>query len=242
MKQIILSIFAFALFISVSAQSAKTDTVAIMILDQMSSIIGDLTSTSFKVETRSDVIDRNAGLTTQFNESEVFFDGPDRMLVNSNGNKGHRGLWYNGEHLVYYSYDENNYAIIETPPTSIETIDSIYEYYGIEFPAADFFYPTFTEDLLAHNNEIIFDGLKTIGGQECFHIIARGSKATIQLFITNASLYLPYKMIIINHDKDNHLQYEATFSKWQINPILPGAMFEFLPPPGAHEVAILPRK
>jgi hypothetical protein len=47
-------------------------------------------------------------------------------------------------------------------------------------------------------------------------------------------------MLIIYHNKSN-LQYEASFCDWDINPILPASMFNFLPPPGAREVYLLPK-
>lgn len=240
MKHVILCIFAFVFCLNVSAQSAKNDTVAIMILDQMSHIIGELTSTSFTVETRNDVSDRNVGLTSQFGVNKVYFDGPDRMHINSKGNKGHQGLWYNGYSLVYYSFDENNFAIIDSPSTTIETIDSISNNYSIEFPAADFFYPTFSQDLIDESEEIIYNGKKIVNDEECFHIISKQKKMTIQFWIGNNAFFLPVKMLIMYHNKSN-LQYEASFSDWDINPVLPASIFEFLPPPGAREVYLLPK-
>ena len=241
MKQIILSFYALILTLSISAQVAKTDTVAIMILDQMSQVIGDLNSVSFTVNVKRDVIDREVGFESLYSVNEVIFDGPDKMQVQAKGDKGHRGYWYNGELLVYYSYAENNYVLFDAKPTTIETIDSINSTFGIDFPAADFFYPTFTDDLLASSDKIIFDGIKTVEGKECLHIISQGKNKTIQLWIADDAYTLPVKMVIIDTTKNPGLQYEATFSDWRLNQIYPPSIFEFLTPPGAHEVKILPQ-
>lgn len=233
--------FSLALILSlgVSAQ-AKTDTVAVMILDQMNHVIGDLNSVSFTLNTRNDVEDHEVGAISNFGVSQVYFDGPDKMAINSNGGKGHRGFWYNGSFLVYYSYNENNFALIETPSTTIEMIDSIHYTYGIEFPAADFFYPTFSQDLIDESEEIIYNGKKIVNGEECFHIISKQKEMTVQFWIGNNAFFLPVKMLIMYHNKSN-LQYEASFSDWDINPILPASIFDFLPPPGAREVYLLPK-
>ena len=241
MKNLITGILILFVSLNITAQNVKTDSVAVMILDQMSHIIGDLTSVSFTLNTRNDVIDRDAGTISNFGVSEVFFDGPDKMHVNVRGNKGHLGYWYNGEFLVMYSYSENNYSLIEAPPRTIEMIDSVNYTFGIDFPAADFFYPTFTDDLLANSDEIIYNGMKAISGNECFHIISRQKEMTVQMWISTEAMYLPYKMLIMYHGKKEGLQYEATFSNWQINPVLPSSMFEFLPPPKAREVRIIPK-
>ena len=238
MKKTLLLLSLLWVSISTTAQN-KTDSIAILILDQMSHIIGDLTSVDFTVETRNDVNDPVLGTVSQFSVNEVIFSGPDKMYINSNGIKGHRSFWYNGEMLVYYSFNENNYAIMETPPTTIETIDSVNLNYGIDFPAADFFYPSFTEDLIAASTEIIFAGKNTIEEKECFLIISKQKEMTIQLWIENSVLFLPVKMLIMYQNKNQGLQYEATFREWKINPVLPDAMFNFLPPPGAREIKIL---
>ena len=240
MKYILNFSFALLFCTGVSAQ-AKTDTIAVMILDQMSHVIGDLSSASFTVNIKNDVIDREVGLVSQYSVSEVILDGPDKMQIHSKGGKGHRGFWYNGELLVYYSYDENNYVLFDAQPTTLQTVDSIYNTYGIEFPAADFLYPTFTDDLLAISNEIIYNGRKIIEGKECFQIVAHGEKSTIQLWISSDAYTLPVKMLIIDKTKTPGLQYEATFSNWNLNQDFPDSIFEFLTPPGAREINILPK-
>jgi hypothetical protein len=230
-----LSLVTSAIF----AQTSKIDSVAVTILDQMSHIIGDLTSVSFTVRIRSDVYDSPNELISNFSKNKVIFDGPDKMLIQSKGDKGQRGFWYNGKLLVYYSHSENNYAVIDAPATTIETIDSINTAYSIDFPAADFFYSTFTDDLLETSDELIYNGIKEVEEKECFHIISHQKEMSIQIWIENNALFLPVKMLIVYKGKNQGLQYEATFIDWQINPVLPASMFEFLPPPGAREVKIL---
>jgi hypothetical protein len=93
--------------------------------------------------------------------------------------------------------------------------------------------------LLDESEEIIYNGKKIVNGEECFHIISKQKEMTIQFWISNDALFLPAKMLIM-YNKSN-LQYEASFDDWNINPILPASMFDFLPPPGAREVYLLPK-
>jgi len=241
MKHIISTFLALIIAVSASSQVSKIDTIAVTILDQMSHVIGDLNAVNFTVNVKNDVIDRAVGLISNYSTSEVIFDGPSKMQVHSKGNKGHRGFWYNGELLVYYSYDENNYVLFDALPTTLETIDSINSAFGIDFPAADFLYPTFTDDLIASSEKIIFNGIKTIEGKECLHIVSHSNNSTIQFWISNDAYTLPVKMLMIDKTKNPGLQYEATFSNWQLNREYPASIFEFLVPPGAREVKILPK-
>lgn len=240
-------IFCFFLFVLLSilplqmfAQRPPIDTVAVMLLDRMSVVIGQLGSCSYTLHTSQDVVvEYGLGIIKQLDTHEVYMVGPDKMLINSRGGKGHRGYWYNGKKLAYYSYDENNYVIIDAPPNIMATIDTVHKTYGIDFPAADFFYPTFTDDLIDHSDQIRYLGTATVNGKPGFHIIATSKEMSIQIWIADDALFLPVKMVIVYHGQNNGKQYDATFSNWQINPELPAAMFEFNPPPAARKISIM---
>ena len=232
-------ILLFIMSLQTFAQESRFDSTAILILDKMSSVIGDLSSCGYTLNTSIDQIDVELGLIKQFTKHQVYMVGPDKMLVDSRGEKGHRGFWYNGSQLAYYSYTENNYAVIDAPSNIISTIDTVNKTYGIEFPAADFFYLTFTDDLIENNDEIVFVGKSIIDDKDCFHIIAKNSAMSIQIWISDDALFLPVRMVIVYYDVNPNQQYETTFSNWQINPELPNAMFEFSPPPDANRLKLV---
>jgi hypothetical protein len=205
----------------------------------MGSVIGDLSSCSYTLHSSNDQIDVELGLVKHFTTHQVYMVGPDKMLVDSHGNKGHQGFWYNGKQLAYYSYSENNFAVMDAPSNIISTIDSVNKSYGVEFPAADFFYPSFTDDLIENNDEIIFVGKSTVNDKDCFHIIAKNSVMSVQVWISDDALFLPMKMVIVDYDISPNAQYEATFSNWQINTEYPNAMFEFTPPLNANQLKLI---
>lgn len=243
MKNNLTVFLLFLLPLSASAQTGAYDTVAIFILDHMSAVIGDLGACSYTLHTSNDVLsEEGLGLITKTAIHDVKMVGPDKMQVNSVGDKGHRGFWYNGKQMAYYFYDENNYAMVEAPSTILETIDTMNHRYGIDFPAADFFYPEFTDDLMRHNDRIAYLGTSRVGEKDCFHILATSKEMSIQFWIANDATTLPAKMLIMYHGKPDASQYEATFSDWNINPQIPESVFEFLPPPGARDIAIMRRQ
>jgi hypothetical protein len=223
-----------------SAQEARKDTIAVMILQRMSDVIGDLTSVNIELSTSVDVEDLEHGVIKKFGRYEVYLVGPDKMLVHGYGYKGHRGFWYNGETTTYYSFDENNFAVIPSPPTIIQTIDSIHYTYGIDFPAADFFYPTFTEDVLNFFDNVIYLGKETVDGEECFHILSSNKEISAQFWISNNAFNFPKKFVLTYKNKNNQ-QYESTFTKWELNPDIPNSAFEFLPPQQATEIFLVPK-
>jgi hypothetical protein len=242
MRKITIFLLLLLPALAVRAQEKNYDTVALVILDRMSDVIGELSSCSYVLDVGTDRQDSTLTITS-YNRDEVWMVGPNKMFVDARGIKGHRAFFYNGSKLTYYSFDENNYAAVDAPSTILETIDSIHAHYDIDFPAADFFYPSFTDDLLDNFNYIDYLGIEKVNAVECFHIVAKGKNMEVQLWIANNATSLPVKFIInYNNPGKDIKRYEATFSDWKLNLNIPESVFEFLQPPHAQQVHLMPVK
>ncbi len=239
-KKLVISMLILTVIVGSYAQDTKTDKIAVQILDRMSNVIGDLEACNFTLSSSYDTELHNIGIVTRHSTSNVIFYGPDKLSIQTHGDKGHRGTWYNGDRIYFYSYDENNYAVVDAPSNTIETIETINNDYGIEFPAADFFFPTFTDDIIDNFNKISYVGTANLDGVECFQILAVNDSMRIQFWIANDSYNLPVKFSI-TYKKKNSPQYEATFSDWELNKNIPNSIFDFMPPSGAREVKLVPK-
>ena len=239
-KRIIYSILICLLSGQINAQSSRIDTVAVSILDKMSAMIGELGSASVTVKSSYDVSSKELGLVKHSDEEHVYLGGPDKLLVRSEGDKGSRYLLYNGKTLSYYSLDKNHYAQTKVPSSLIAMIDYMNKNYGIVFPVADFLYPEFVDDIIAESNNLVMLGTTKVDGKECFHIAGTAKDKTFQFWIADDAFYLPVKMVIVYTDKPMNPQFEATYCDWQINPNLPGKIFEFRAPPNAKKIKLTP--
>lgn len=221
------------------SQTDKTiDSTAIFVLDKMSDVIGNLTSVTFDLNSSVDKIDHSNTMIKHYSKSTITFSGPDKLLTRTEGSKGKSGFWYDGEYMTYYNYDENNYTTLEAPETTLGMIDQMHENYDFRFPAADFFYPNFTDDMMEYFDTIKFLGKKTIDDEECYHIMAINDTMNVQLWISNKTYLLPKHFVIV-YKKESNRQYESTFSNWTLNPNVPDAVFNFLAPPTASLISIL---
>jgi hypothetical protein len=150
------------------------------------------------------------------------------MYIHSIGTKGERSYWYDGKTMGYFNYTKNVFDTIPAPDNIIKTIDVIHHKYGIDFPAADFFYPTFTDDMIDGFDKILFYGDETIDGVDCVVSESVNDKYLVHIWI-NKSTNLPHKLVIST--VNNPLgYYEAVFSNWRVNADLPDILFEFKPP------------
>lgn len=239
MKKILLLLpLLFISFLGYAQEVKDIDSTAIFILDKMGDVIGDLESVTFELNNSSDKLNEDQNIEKQYSTSNICFSGPDKLRIRTEGTEGKKGYWYDGSYLSYYNFDENNYVTLEAPETTLAMIDEMHLNYNFDFPAADFFYPSFTDDLIEHFDTIKFLGKKTIDGEECYHIMATNSELNVQLWVSDKTYLLPKHFVIIYKNKSN-LQYQSTFSNWSLNPNTPNSIFGFLPPPNAKLISIL---
>ena len=239
-------ILCLCLAVGLSAQDPKDiDPRALAVCDRVSDIIGDLHSCSFTTQVVTDV-ERNHvnstvdghGLITHHRTSDVYFSGHNRLMVDTRGDKGHRTTWYNGETLTLYSYDENNYITVDAPDSTVNMMYTIYDRYGIEFPAADFFNPYFTDDLIETMSSIQIIGRTQLDGNAVYHIVARNDEMNVEFWIADNAVMLPVKMRITYLAMEGAPRYEVAFSKWKLNPDIPMALYDFVPPAFARRISV----
>ena len=240
-KKFLILLFSAVIAAShLQAQTRRIDTVAVAILDKMSALIGELSSCSVNIRSNYDISSKELGLIKHADEQQLFIHGPNQLLLKSDGDQGSRDFYFDGKTLTYYSMDKNQYGQIDAPANVVEMIDTVNKLYGIEFPAADFFYPTFVDDILADSKTLVYLGLTKVDNKECYHIAGTTQDKTYQFWVSDDAFTLPVKMVIIYTDKEMHPQYEATLSDWQVNPNLPDALFTFTIPHRAHKVKLMP--
>ncbi len=230
------------LTITTNGQTQRIDSTAVFLLHHTGETLQDIKSCSFTAITTYDVPNENLGLIKHTVNDKVSIKFPDKMKVTSSGDKGNRGLWYNGKKLNYYSFDNNTYGSTTAPGSVIETIDEVSKKFGIEFPGADFFYPTFLQDLLSEQGSLIYLGKTIVDGRECYHIAGSDKTKSFQFWIGNDDLLLPIKLVIIYTTDKDRPQYEALYKDWTINTDYPDSMFEFTTPPKATKVKLAPRE
>jgi hypothetical protein len=225
---------------TLNAQSSRIDTVAVSVLDRMSTMIGELGSCSVHIKSNYDVSSQTLGLVKHSDEEHLYIGGPDKLLIRSEGDKGNKYIIYNGKTLSHYSIDKNHYSQVAVPPTVMEMIDHMNKTYGIVFPVADFLYPGFVDDILAESTDLVLLGMTKVDGKDCYHIAGAGKDKTFQFWIADDPFTMPVKMVIVYTNKPLNPQFEATYSDWQINPNLPPSMFDFKVPPGAKKIKLTP--
>ena len=164
--------------------------------------------------------------------------GPDKLSVKQHSKDKHSAYYYNGEVITYYSFSENNYITVDAPDNIIDMIDFMHDNFSMDFPAADFFYPTFTDDIIENFDTITYIGLDLLGGEECNLTQIENENVIVKIWISDEAHTLP-KQFEITYKKKDNLKFQATFSDWQLSPELNDDIFDFTPPASARLISVL---
>jgi hypothetical protein len=209
---------------------------AINALDKLTETIGKLESCSYVLATQ---LENEDGITVKVND--VYMRAPDKMHIYTQSNEFRRGYWYNGRSLSIFDFDENVFDSIPAPGSIMLTIDSIHATYDMDFPAADFFYPTLTDDLMNDFDTIVFIGTRTIDDVACKEINASNASMDVYILIEE-STNLPKGLEIYGLNERKGRNYFATFSQWKLDPKLPDQLFQFTPPSGSTKGVLITKK
>ena len=237
----ILCLLGLVLITGTHLRAQNIDTAALYIMHRMSNSLNNLSSCSVHVQAFYDTPSDDLGLIKRSKDEMVYANFPGQLLVDVKEDNARHALIYNNKQLIYYSYDNNNYSSIDNAPSTVlETIQLVSKTYGIEVPAADFFYPSFVDDIKSTAINLSLLGTSIVDGKECFHIAGKDSTMSYQFWIQNDPLFLPVKLVVVYNNRPGVPQYEAIYSGWNLNVIIPKSLFEFIAPPASQKIEIKP--
>ena len=216
----------------------QVDLDAVLLFDQMGESIGELSSVSFHLSTINEVLAEDETTVKEYNECEVNMVGPDKLLAKQYSKDKQSAYYYNGEVITYYSFKENNYITVDAPSNIMDMIDFMHDNFSMNFPAADFFYPNFTDNILDNFDSVTYIGSELVNGEDCNLAEIENENVRVKIWISAEAHTLP-KQFEITYKKKDNLKYQATFSDWQLNPELNEDIFQFTPPSSAKLISVL---
>lgn len=176
------------------------DSRAIDHLDQLTKTMSELKRYSFSLE----VIEEVDNKTTRIDAHKISIQKPKELHIHTKGADGERAYWYNGNQLSYHSYEKNLYDTLQYRGNIIDMIDAAHHKYDIDFPAADFLYPSLTDDIIDAYTEVYYMGDTTINQGQYTLIYATSATDTLEIWL-GTKTHLPYKLEL----RDAHNYYQG---------------------------------
>lgn len=217
------------------AVAAAVDPEAIRAVDRMAAHLRTLKTFQINVNSTIETVLEN-GQKVQFAGTTAYrVKPPMGLFADVRTDRAHRLFYYNGKSFTMYAPRMRSYTSVAAPGTIRETLDMVYDRYGIPLPLADLFYwGSSAEDKHSPSSAIVV-GYARLGDVAADHYVFRENGFDYQLWIQRGDKPLPLKMVITDVLDPERPQYTATM-RWTVVPAIEEATFNFKPPAGVARI------
>jgi hypothetical protein len=219
-----------------ASAEAKLDPAALQALKRMSAYLGTLSKFELTADTTLDLVMDDGEKIQQSGITTYKVRRPDGLVIDMAWDRKARQYIYDGKKLTVYAPKLGYYAQADAPPTIRETLEKVYNKYGIALPLEDLFYWAETGDkALAPPDEGYYVGTSNLNGVETDQYAFRDGDLDWQIWIEKDDTPVPRKVVITDRSDDAKPQYVARLT-WNTNPTLDAATFAFKPDANARAI------
>ena len=168
--------------------------------------------------------------------SRVSVERPNKIRVDTAGDRFAASLWYDGKTLTISSNKSKFYAQVPAPASIDEAVAMLLDRLDTPLPVAGF--------LLADPYAKMMEGVQTafdagsalLEGSSCRHFAFSEPDADWQLWIEDGAKALPRRLAVTYKKVPGAPRVLALLSDWNLSPAIPAGEFTFAPPAGATKV------
>jgi hypothetical protein len=182
----------------------------------------------------------DSGQTVAFlHETNLKVERPNRMRADIAGNRGSKGLIYDGRTFTIFNTSAGYYSKNPAPATIDLLVRELSTTYNIDTPLADLFYwgNGKVDDVTL--TSALFIGLERVDTRWCNHYAYQQKGADWELWIQSGTRQLPCRMEIIDTTQDARPRHVVTYH-WTLNPDFSASTFTFRPAANAKAIELKP--
>ena len=215
------------------------DPEADKLLKQMSENLSSVKEYTVRVESSSDFTNDTGEILKLHATVNVNLKRPDKIMVETQGDNGHKQLYYNGSEAVLFHHNYGLYSIVKAPGEVDETLDLLAEVYDLQIPASDFAYSNPYEVLMEYVKGAKYYGYSLINGTPCHHLYYTQDEIDWQVWLEDNDKNTPRKYVINFKTLEGSPQFTAYFHDWNFSPSFSDEIFSFSPPEGTKQIEFL---
>ena len=225
-----------------TAQAPAPTPDAKQILQQMCDFLKNQAKFSFKAEVYDDQV-YAGGRKLQYGlDVEAFFQHPDKLRINGDGDLESKQLIYDGKTLTLYDQDKNHYGTIEVAGDIDAALEKASKDYGLHVGLAELGANRLAEHADKGLANALYVGESKLRGVRCHHLAFDKKEVHYQLWVEAGDKPLLRKVVVTQKNLPYAPQWTAYLSDWNFAPQLADNLFTFTPPPGAQKVQFIPVK
>jgi hypothetical protein len=218
--------------------SGVIEPAALQALQRMGSYLSTLTNFEVQSATNRDLVTNDGQRLMLDGVANYKVRRPDGFIIEVNSDAKKRTYYYNGKTFTVFAPDLNFYASATAPPTIPQTLDVLYDKFGISLPLEDLFR---WGDPNLHRADTVKSavvvGKSTTDGVATDQYAFREGAIDWQVWIQHDGDPLPRKVVIIDHTDPANPTYTAELT-WNVAPTLTADDFTFHPDKDAKLIRI----
>ena len=168
--------------------------------------------------------------------SHVVLERPNRLRVDTEGDKGARSVYYDGKAVTVYRPETAVYATFDSPATIDAMLDTA-EARGVVMPFNDLLHTTPCSGLAQRLQTGSYAGRHFLEGDWYHHLLLETEGVDVQMWVAVDDAPEIRKLIITYRDAPGEPQYTAVLTDWNFAPAIDKTTFAFTPPEGVKKVA-----
>ena len=172
------------------------------------------------------------GKTTTYRQNvSVKIDRPGNLRADTKGDIKNRSNYIHNGQFTMIDHGFGYYTQLNTPETIGETLDYLYDKFGIRTALSTLMYSDMNKRVKFKHNK--YFGTVDVAGIECDYIAFNNNGKTIHVWITTGSEPLVKALSII--EGDTRINFTLT---WDTNPRFSKNDFVFVAPKGATKISV----
>ena len=205
---------------------------------RMGDYLSTLTNFEVKTETTRDIVTYDGQRIQLDGDADYKVRRPNGFVIDVHSNDRNRTYYYDGKQFTVFAPALGFYATAPAPATIIQTLDRLYDRFGIALPLEDLFR---WNDPNLHRSESLVSGYKvgaaTIDGVLTDQYAFREGDIDWQIWIQHDGQPLPRKLVIVDRTDPANPAYSARLT-WDVSPTLNAEDFTFKPGPDAKLIRL----
>ncbi|HVM98840.1 MAG TPA: DUF2092 domain-containing protein [Caulobacteraceae bacterium] len=214
---------------SQATTTAIVEPAALKALQRMGDYLSTLTTFTVQSETSLDLVTEDGQRIQLDGVANYKVRRPDGFVIQVNTAAAKRTYYYDGKSFTISAPELGYYATAPAPPTIVQTLDVLYDKFGVALPLEDLFRwsdPTLNRSDSLTSGFVV--GASTIDGVATDQYAFREGDIDWQIWIQHDGDPLPRKLVIIDRTDPAYPAYTARLT-WNVSPSLAAADFTFQP-------------
>lgn len=220
------------------AVDSPVDPDAVEALRRMSAYLMTLKAFELKADTTVDLVTESGQRLQLGGVSTYKVRTPDAFQIVVTNDMKDRRYYYDGKQFTIFAPSVGFYASAAAPPTIKQTLELVYQKYGIVLPLDDLFRWNTPESVATHqlsSGYLVGPGM--VDGVLCDHYAFRQLKKDWEVWIEQGERPLPRKLVIVDRSDPAGPGYSARLA-WTLNPTLAASDFTFVPAAGNKAITL----